>query len=115
RRIEGSETVLVVTEATGAYRIEVCSPEKPASTGRYEIKVEELREATAEDKHRVAAESVFREAIQLQDETLEAKRKSIEKFHEALILYQRAGARGREAQTLHHIGMAYASLGAIQK
>jgi CHAT domain-containing protein/tetratricopeptide (TPR) repeat protein len=114
-RIEGSETVLVVTEATGRYRVEVCSSEKTAKTGRYVIKVEELREATAEDKHRVAAESVFREAERLQDGTSEAKRKSIEKYHEALSLYRRAGDRGREAQTLRNIGMAYESFGEMHK
>jgi tetratricopeptide (TPR) repeat protein len=114
-RIEGSETVLVVTEATGTYRIEVCSSEKTAKTGRYEINVEELREATAGDKHRVAGESVFREAEQLQDGTVEAKRKSIEKYHQALSLYRGAGDRGLEAQTLRNIGIAYESFGELQK
>ncbi|MGH2581483.1 MAG: PPC domain-containing protein, partial [Anaerolineales bacterium] len=49
--IEGSETVSVIAEAPGAYQIEARSPEKTAKTGRYEIKVEELRAATAEDKY----------------------------------------------------------------
>src|SRR5262245_6363750 len=52
--IEGSETVSAVAEVAGAYLIEARSPEKAAKTGRYEIKVEELRAATAEDKYRVA-------------------------------------------------------------
>ena len=55
----GSETISAIAEAAGAYRIEVRSAEKTAQTGRYEIKVEELREATAEDKYRVAAESAL--------------------------------------------------------
>ncbi len=55
--IEGSETVSAIAEAPGAYLIEVRSPEKTAKTGRYEIKVEELRAATAEDKYRVAGEA----------------------------------------------------------
>src|SRR5262249_47255280 len=50
---EGSETVLAVAEFAGAYLIEVRSPGKAAKTGRYVIKVEELRTATAEDKYRV--------------------------------------------------------------
>src|SRR5215510_14241154 len=58
----GSETISTIAEATGANRIEVRSAEKTAGAGRYEIKVEELREATAEDRYRVAAESIFREA-----------------------------------------------------
>jgi CHAT domain-containing protein/tetratricopeptide (TPR) repeat protein len=113
-QIEGSETVSVVTEAIGTYRIEVCSSERTGRIGRYEIKVEELRKATAEDKHRVAAESVFREAEQLQDGTSEAKRTSIEKYQEALTLYRKAGDRSREAQSLQKIGMAYEALGEMQ-
>src|SRR6266542_3250387 len=113
--IEGSETVSVIAEAPGAYLIEVRSPEKTAKAGRYEIKVEELRAATAEDKYRVAGELMFREAERLQNGTLEAKRKSIEKYHEALELYRRASERNGEAQTLNNIGEVYWSLGEMQK
>src|SRR5499426_977237 len=79
--IEGSETVSAIAESSGAYLIEVRSPEKTAKAGRYEIKVEELRTASAEDKYRVAGELISREAEQLQNGTLEAKTKSIEKYH----------------------------------
>jgi hypothetical protein len=54
-----SEAVSMISEAPGAYRIEVRPAEKTAKMGRYEIKVEALREATAEDKYRVAAESFY--------------------------------------------------------
>jgi CHAT domain-containing protein/predicted negative regulator of RcsB-dependent stress response len=112
---EGSEAVSVIAEAPGAYLIEARSHEKIAKTGRYEIKVEELRAATAEDKYRVAGESVFREAEQLQNGTLEAKRKSVEKYYEALDLYRRAGARGGEVVTLRNISEVYWRLGETQK
>jgi hypothetical protein len=62
--IEGSETVSAITEAPGAYLIEARSPEKIARPGRYEIKVEELRVATDEDKYRAAGEAAFREAFE---------------------------------------------------
>jgi CHAT domain-containing protein/Tfp pilus assembly protein PilF len=113
--IEGSETVSAIAEAPGAYLIEVSSPEITAKTGRYVIKVEELRAAAAEDRCRVAGESVFREAEQLKDGTLEAKRKSIEKYHEALELYRRATDHRGEAITLNSIGEVYRSLGEMQK
>jgi len=112
---EGSETVSAIAEAPGAYLIEAHSPEKTAKTGRYEIKVEKLRMATAEDKYRVAGESVIREAEQLKDGTLEDKRKSIEKYHEALELCRRASDRDGEAQILNDIGEVYQSLGETQK
>jgi CHAT domain-containing protein/tetratricopeptide (TPR) repeat protein len=111
----GVEAISAIAEASGSYMIEARSSEKTAKTGRYEIKVEELRAATAEDKHRVAGESVFQEAQQLQNGTQEAKIKSVEKYHEALGLYRRAGARRREAETLTNIGSVYQALGDTQK
>ena len=113
--IEGTETMSAISGPAGAYLIEVRSPEKTAKPGRYEIKVEELRIATAEDRHRVAGEALFREAEQPRDGTLEAKRKSIEKYHEALDLYRRAGDNSKEAATLNSIGEVYRSLGETQK
>jgi tetratricopeptide (TPR) repeat protein len=110
-----SEIISAIAEATGAYRIEVRSAEKIAQTGRYGIKIEELREATAEDKYRVAAVSLFREAEQLKQGTLEAKRKGIEKYYEALDLYRKAGDRKWEAETLNNVGLVYHSLGEMQK
>jgi CHAT domain-containing protein/Tfp pilus assembly protein PilF len=115
RASEGSEIVSAVSELAGAHLIQVRSSEKTAKSGRYEIKVEELRTATAEDKYLVAGEAIFREAEELQGGTLEAKRKSIEKYHEALELYRRASARSREAGTLNNIGLVYWSLGDTQK
>jgi CHAT domain-containing protein/Tfp pilus assembly protein PilF len=111
----GSEAISAIAEASGAYRIEVRSPEKTAKTGRYEIKVEELRDLTAGDESRVAADAASREAVKLHKGTLEAKRKSIEKFYEALDLYRQATDRNGEAQTLNNIGEVYWSLGESQK
>jgi len=112
---EGSETVSAISESAGAYLIEVRSPEKSAKTGRYEIKVVELRAATTEDKYRVTGESVSREAELLRNGTLEAKRKSIEKYHEALESYRRATDRHGEAVTLNNIGSVYWYLGEMQR
>ena len=115
RATVGSETILAISEAAGAYRIKARSVEKTAKTGRYEIKIEVLREATAEDKYRVAAESIFREAEELRQGTVEEKRKSVEKYHEALELYRRAGYRSREAYILNKIGWAHINLGEMRK
>src|SRR5262249_141180 len=95
--------------------IEVRSPDKTAKSGRYEIKAEELRAATDQDKHQVDGDAIFREARRLETGTLEAKRKSIEKYHEALGLYRRAGDRRKEANTLTNAGMVHWSLGEMQK
>jgi CHAT domain-containing protein/Tfp pilus assembly protein PilF len=114
---ERTETLSAISELAGAYLIEVRSPKKSAKPGRYEIKLEELRTATAEDRYRVAGEAISREAEQLRSgtETLEAKRKSIEKYHEALELYRRATDRHGEAVTLNSIGAVYWSLVEMRK
>ncbi len=111
----GAEAISLIAEAAGAYGIETRSAGKTVRSGRYQVKIEELREATAEDKYRVAAESVFREAERLKDGTLEDRRKSVEKYHEALDLYRRASDRSEEAQTLNNIGAVYWSLGEMRK
>jgi CHAT domain-containing protein/tetratricopeptide (TPR) repeat protein len=110
-----SEMASVIAEIPGTYRIEVRSSENAAKTGRYELKVETLREATAEDKYRVAAESIYKEAGDLGKGTLEAKRKSIEKYHEALELYRRAGDHKWEAESHYQIAGVYFSLGEMNK
>ncbi|MCI0423222.1 MAG: hypothetical protein L0312_29030, partial [Acidobacteria bacterium] len=58
---QGPEPVKVVSEAAGSYRIEVKSLEKDVAAGRYMVKIEELRVATAQDKSRIAAERAFAE------------------------------------------------------
>jgi CHAT domain-containing protein/predicted negative regulator of RcsB-dependent stress response len=115
RTTVGSETVSAIAEAAGAYGIEARSPEKTARTGRYEIKVEELREATVEDKYRVAADALYREAEKSWQGTLEERKKGAEKYHEAVELYRRAGDRSREAVTLKRLGVAHFLLWELQK
>ncbi|HEY6401668.1 MAG TPA: hypothetical protein VI479_09690, partial [Blastocatellia bacterium] len=96
RATVSAETMSAIAEAAGAYRIEARSTEKKAQTGRYQIRIEELREATAEDKYRVAAESAYREAEKFRLGMLEERRKSVEKYYKALELYRRAGDRSKE-------------------
>src|SRR5215475_11030254 len=107
RATVGTETVSAIAEAAGAYRIEARSLEKKAKTGRYEIKVEELREATAEDKDRVAADALFREAEKSWLGTVEERKKGIEKYQAALELYRRADDRRQETVTLNKLGVAH--------
>jgi tetratricopeptide (TPR) repeat protein len=111
----GSETISVIAEAAGAYMVEVRPAGKTAQTGGYAIIIEELRAPTASDKYRVAGETVFRQAERLRNGTLEDKRKSIEKYQEALDLFRRAGDRNGGPVTLNNIGWVYLSLGEPQK
>jgi hypothetical protein len=76
----GSENISAIAEAAGAYMVEVRSAEKTAQTGHYEIKVEELRAATAEDKYRVAGDTAYREARRLENGTTEEKGRASRSF-----------------------------------
>jgi CHAT domain-containing protein/Tfp pilus assembly protein PilF len=102
-----SEILSTIAAAAGTYRIEVSALDKTANPGRYEIKVKELREAKIEDRYRVEAEAFFHEARQLNHGTSEERRKSIEKYQEALELYRRAGDLAKEGAVLNLIGEVY--------
>jgi hypothetical protein len=59
---QGPEPVSFIVEASGNYRLEVRALEKDAPAGRYEVRIEELRAATTQDRSRVAAEQAFTQA-----------------------------------------------------
>ncbi|MFL6216846.1 MAG: CHAT domain-containing tetratricopeptide repeat protein [Blastocatellia bacterium] len=110
------ELVTFVTEAGGSYRLEVRSPDPAAPAGRYEIKVQELRAATAQDKSLVAAQGLIAEGILLgRQATTELRLKAIEKYQQALPLCQSAKNPAWEATALYLISSAYIGAGDKQK
>ncbi|MBI3949053.1 MAG: tetratricopeptide repeat protein [Acidobacteria bacterium] len=112
----GPEPVSLVTDAPGSYRLEVRALEKEAPLGRYEIKIEELRQTTPQDKIRVAAEKGSAEARLLYREgTAESIQRAIEKWEGALRLWRVVGDRDWEANTLASMVLAYNYVGERQK
>ncbi|HEU4834109.1 MAG TPA: hypothetical protein VFS90_06840, partial [Pyrinomonadaceae bacterium] len=76
----GMEVISLLAESSGAYVLKVRSLEKGAVAGRYELRIEELRDATGTDRIQVAAERSYNAGAQLQAErTAESRRKAIEK------------------------------------
>jgi len=113
---QGPEPVSIVAEASGAYRLEVRPMGKAAATGRYEIKIENLRQAISQDRDRDAAERIFSEANQFRAQgKADSLRKAIEKYNEALPLMKASGNKLREALTLNYLGVVYDNLGELQK
>jgi hypothetical protein len=107
---------MLVTEDTGNYQLKVRSAEKNAPAGRYELKVEELRTATAQDKLRFAAEKASAEAMRFYNQqTAEALRKAIEKYREALTIWRTLGVRDEEDGALNAIGGFHSLLRENQK
>lgn len=62
--IQGQEKVMFQAQATGTYHIEVRPFDKSAAGGRYDIKVEELRATTAEEKKMFNDEQELKEITQ---------------------------------------------------
>ncbi|HEV7643515.1 MAG TPA: tetratricopeptide repeat protein [Pyrinomonadaceae bacterium] len=117
---QGPEPISVIVETSGNYRLEVRSLEKMATTGRYEVKIEELRTATEKDKKqfpaKLAARNAFAEGEALRSQgTAESLRGAIKKYEEALPLYRSAGDKDGAAIALNNIGKVYSDLGEQQQ
>ncbi|MDQ3254638.1 MAG: tetratricopeptide repeat protein, partial [Acidobacteriota bacterium] len=112
----GPEPLSLKAEASGIYLLKVRPLDKGVVTGRYEVKIEELRIATAKDNDRIAAEKAYAEAVHLRRQgTAESRQKAIEKYQEALPLWRADGDRRREASTLHSMCVVYVGLDEFQK
>jgi CHAT domain-containing protein/Tfp pilus assembly protein PilF len=112
----GPETLSAVANSGGEYRVEVKSVESTAPTGRYEMRLEELREPTAKDLDRIRAERAFTEAGRLEAEgTAEARQKAFDRYNEALSLWTAIDDRYMAAVTLTEMGGISRALGKVQK
>jgi CHAT domain-containing protein/tetratricopeptide (TPR) repeat protein len=113
--VQGPEPVSLVAEIAATYRLEVNSLEKDAPTGKYQIKIEEVRTATAQDNVRIAAERTFADGIQLElQQTAQTQRTAIGKYQESLTLWQSIGDAGKQVTALSSIGRSYLNLGEDQ-
>lgn len=104
-----------VAESGGVYGLEVRSLEKER-VGHYKLTVAELRDATARDRSRVAAQQAFAEGIRLQAQpATDSRHKAIEKYQESVPLWHSAGDLQSEAIALYNIGNLYDGLGEYPK
>lgn len=107
----GPEPILLLADTAGYYRVEVGSPNSRAPTGRYQIKIIALREATPADRDHVRAQASFEAGRKLRSQqTAPSRRAAIEKYQEALTLFEAAGDTYRQALTLLSIGLTHAQL-----
>ena len=112
----GPESVTAILETSGPHSLEVRSLEKEAPTGRYQLKIEELRVATDRDKDLIRAERAFMTAEQLRLQgTSESLAGAIKEYEEVLPLYHAMRDLQREAMTLNSIGLVNSLLGNQQK
>jgi CHAT domain-containing protein/Tfp pilus assembly protein PilF len=93
---QGPESALLPEEASGPLEIRVLSPSPGVAPGTYEIRLEELAEATPAERERIAAERLMTEAAARNREGgSEGKRLAAVRYEEALV-HWRALGRGRE-------------------
>ena len=111
-----SEQISLITEGAGDYRLEVHPARKDAASGRYDVRIEDLRAATQQDEVYVAAETALAEGKRLfSQRTGEALRGAAKKCEEALALYRHAGDRRGEVRALNCMSESYIMLGESRK
>lgn len=105
----GPETVSILAQVPGLYRIEVSS-DKTLPAGDYELRVEGPRQSSNPDELRVAAEQAFAEGQQLRREARTANEKyslAIKKYDDALLLWRQLDDRRGQAYSLINVARAY--------
>lgn len=108
----GPEYVSAIASTSGEYTLEVKSTEEWANPGRYEVFVEELREATPADQKRVEAEKSFADGQQLMAKTTkESRQAALAKFKEALSYWTESGNGHWQAATLYSVCAVQRRLG----
>ena len=112
--IYGCEPIFLVADTAGAYRIEVHSTSN--NSARYEVKLEELRAMTEQDRDRMKGQKLFEEAKALRNQrTRESYQQATEKYQAALALWRTLNEKLMQAFTLHEVGMIYGDVGLYQK
>ncbi len=104
-REQGVETLSLVAQAAGTYTVIVQSDYPRSPLGRYQVKIDELREATSRYQERFTAQQTFVEAIQLfKKETAEAQSEALKELSESLALWQSVGDQEWEARVVFWMG-----------
>ena len=108
---QGPEPLSWITEAAGTYRLEIRSLEKDAAAGRYEVRLVELRVATAGDRDlaealkldkesdSLSSQGKYNEAILLSERTLEIRQRVLNSDHREVAL-----SLSNLATLYYHIG-----------
>jgi CHAT domain-containing protein len=99
---QGAERASEVTQTAGEYQIVVKSSVAGAKSGRYEVKVEELRPATAQDRTRVHAERIFAAGEGLRRNGDWRGAEAV--YRQAFDLWRSLADGGGEATALYRIG-----------
>ena len=107
----GRETVTLIAPRTGVLTIEIETVLPNAVAGKYQISYTQNNAPTDADRLRDTAENLTAEGETLRSEgSMEDKKKALEKFSEALKIWQNLGDLYEQAVVLYGIGFAYNGL-----
>jgi CHAT domain-containing protein len=104
-RSRAPASISIEADAGGDYTLTARAVKEVPSAGAYAVRVE-VRAPTAQDRSRVEAERLMREAVPVATDGAKAEQ-AIETFGRALALWQEVGDRYWEAQALYWTGRAH--------
>jgi CHAT domain-containing protein len=110
------EHVFLLAGLSGIYRVEVrpFNPAVPAAA--YEIRIAERRQATPDDRRRVAADRAFAEARELEDRhPRELPGRAVTLYWKAARLWQLVGDGPRQADAWFRLGLMHRAAGRPQE
>lgn len=112
---QGPEPLAFVAQAAGSYRLEVEAFGEGEARGKFEVKIEDIRTPTEQDKQLIAAEKIFAEGMLSKEQgTAASLRDAIKRYEEAARLFHGTGDEVRRAAVLEKTAVAYWDLGEWQ-
>ena len=108
---EGVESLAILADTAGEYTLKVTPKYPRAASGLYEAKISELRAATEQDRARVKAQKISYEARALGLKPApEHKRKAVQLYEEAALLWRRIPEPLWESALLWRLGRLHIDL-----
>ena len=107
-RSRAPASISIEADAGGDYTLTARAVKEVPSAGTYAVRVE-VRAPTAQDRSRVEAERLMREAVPVATDGAKAEQ-AIATFAQALALWREVGDRYEEAQALYWTGRAHQRL-----
>jgi CHAT domain-containing protein len=107
----GLESLTLLALPAGSYQLQIQAADKTAA-GRFVVKLDEVRTATAADQDRIEAERLFLEAEQLRQQD---QPRALEKYEAALQIRRQLADHFDEAVLWHCLGQLWAANSSPEK
>ena len=109
------EPLSLEVAVTGDYRLTVRGVEAATWRGSYRLEMAVKAAATAQDRKRLAAESLLVEVHELNKQPDKTAQQRVEKMQQALLLWRELGERQWTAHSLYQLGTSYTKLRQLEK